>query len=134
LIPRPICVANSPAPEQDCPLVDEHCRPSAFTFIRTLKGTSLKVLGGTLNCSEFLIVLNFAFDLHHASAMTLIRFGGPRCSVDRREFLHGRPPVTLRSRAFEILCVLTTAKGETVGKASRWRRPIDSRTRRSRSS
>jgi len=48
--------------------------------------------------------------------MTPIRFGGFLLDMTRRELSHGGSPVTLGSRAFEILCVLARANGETVSK------------------
>jgi DNA-binding winged helix-turn-helix (wHTH) protein/tetratricopeptide (TPR) repeat protein len=48
--------------------------------------------------------------------MTPIAFGGFQLDMTRRELSHGGSAVPLGSRAFDILCVLVAAKGETVSK------------------
>jgi DNA-binding winged helix-turn-helix (wHTH) protein/tetratricopeptide (TPR) repeat protein len=48
--------------------------------------------------------------------MAPIRFGGFQLDMTRRELSHGGSAVPLGSRAFDILCVLVAAKGETVSK------------------
>jgi len=57
-----------------------------------------------------------AYSVDLACAMTPIRFGGFQLDMARRELSHGGSVVPLGSRAFDILCVLVAAKGETVSK------------------